>query len=111
MIKVICPLVVSLAKCLACLKSQNSESPPLCVRFPPLHRGRGYEMLIQSLVYDTLERSQCMFRSAALDTVISMQVLEGSRNLRLSESGSELGRRHTPQCWVALLLKGTHYVT
>lgn len=90
MIKVICPLVVSLAKCLACLKSQNSESSPLCVRFPPLHHARGYEMLIQSLVYDTLERSQCMFRSAALDTVISMQVLEGSR---------------------LVLLKGARYVT
>lgn len=49
MIKAVCLLVLFLAKCLACLKSQNSDSPPLCVRFPPLHHARGYKMLIQSL--------------------------------------------------------------
>lgn len=34
-IKVIRLLVVFLAKCLVCLKSQNSKTPPLCVKFLP----------------------------------------------------------------------------
>ncbi len=64
----------------------------MCERFLPLQHARGCKMLSPSVDH-SLERSQCMFRSTALDTVISMQVVVGRRLLKYEREARCRGGR------------------
>lgn len=93
--------MVFLAKCLVCLKSQNSESPPLCVRFLPLQHARGYKMLIESLgVSDFGEKPVYVPFHCSW---YCNQHASGSRQsaTEVWEWGSVLGRRRRPEIGVA----------
>lgn len=71
--------------------------------FFPLQNARGYTVKcwLSPSVYHTLEWSQCVFHSTALDTVISMQVVVGSQLLNYERKwGSVQGRQHRQESGV-----------
>lgn len=74
----------------------------MCQVFP-LHRARGYTVKcwLSPSVYRSLEWSQCVFHSTALDTVISMQVVVDSHSLKYERKwGSVQGRERRQETGV-----------